>query len=81
MNSFRKKKPVEIRKIEEEKLLEEIIMKIELERVDMQEEITVEVLLNTRTTELVISLEFARKKRLKQRQIFTIRDIEEQKQI
>ena len=35
MNSFRKKKPVEIRKIEEEKLLEEIIMKIELERVDM----------------------------------------------
>jgi len=35
MNSFRKKKPVEIRKIEEEKSLEEIIMKIELERVDM----------------------------------------------
>jgi len=35
MNSFRKKKPVEIRKIEEEKSLEEIIMKIELERVDI----------------------------------------------
>ena len=40
-------------------------MKIGLERIDMQEGIMVEALLNNRATELVISLEFARKQGFK----------------
>ena len=42
-------------------MLRKIIVKIGLERIDMQKEVTVEVLLNSRATELVISSEFARK--------------------
>jgi len=41
------------------------MVKIGLERIDMQEKITVEALLNSSVTGLVISLEFARKKRFK----------------
>jgi len=37
------------------------MMKIRLERIDTQEEIMVEVLLDSRAMELVMSLEFARK--------------------
>jgi len=37
------------------------MMKIRLERIDTQEEIIVEVLLDSRAMELVMSLEFARK--------------------
>ena len=40
-------------------------MKIELERIDTQEGITVEALLDSSTTELVISSEFARKQSFK----------------
>ena len=40
-------------------------MKIGLERIDMQEEITVEALLDSRATGLVISSEFARKQSFK----------------
>ena len=40
-------------------------MKIELERIDIQEGITVEALLDSSTTELVISSEFARKQSFK----------------
>ena len=40
-------------------------MKIGLERIDMQEGIMVEALLNNRATELVMSLEFARKQGFK----------------
>ena len=36
-------------------------MKIGLKRIDTQEEITVEVLLDSGATELVMSLEFAKK--------------------
>ena len=42
-------------------LLREVTVKIGLERIDMQEEITVEVLLDSGATELVISPEFAKK--------------------
>ena len=42
-------------------ILREITVKIRLERIDTQEEITVETLLDSGATELVISLEFARK--------------------
>jgi len=41
------------------------MVKIGLERIDMQEKITVEALLNSSVTGLVISLKFARKKRFK----------------
>ena len=44
-------------------------MKIGLERVDTQEEVTVEVLLDSRTTGLVVSSEFARKQRFKLKKI------------
>jgi len=46
-------------------LLKEVTVKIELERIDMQERITVEALLDSGAMGLVISLEFARKQRFK----------------
>jgi len=44
-----------------EEQLREVTVKIGLERVDMQKGITVEALLNSNATELVMSSEFARK--------------------
>ena len=55
---------MEVRK-SERKLLREVMIKIGLEKLDTQEGITVEVLLDSGATELVISSEFARKKRFK----------------
>jgi len=43
------------------KLLKEVTVKIGLERIDIQEEVTVEVLLNSGAIGLVMSSEFARK--------------------
>ena len=60
---------MEVRSEEEGELLREVIVKIGLERIDMQEEITVELLLDSSITVLVISLEFARKKRFKLKKI------------
>ena len=45
-----------------EDMLREVTVKIGLERIDTQEEVMVEVLLNNGIIELVISLEFAKKK-------------------
>ena len=42
-------------------LLREVIVKIGLKRTDTQEGVTMEKLLDSGTTELVISLEFAKK--------------------
>ena len=64
-----KEKPVGVRKTNEEELSGEITVKIGLERIDMQEEITVEALLDRRTTGLVISSEFAKKIRFKLKKI------------
>jgi len=47
--------------LDKENLLREVIVKIGLERIDMQEGITVEALLDSGVTGLVMSLEFARK--------------------
>jgi len=44
-------------------------MKIVLERIDMQEGVTAEVLLDSEMTELVISLEFVRKQEFKLKKI------------
>ena len=54
------KKEGNIRKIEGESL-REVTVKIVLERINTQKGITVEVLLDSKTTGLVISLEFAKK--------------------
>ena len=61
----------DIREIEKRELLREVIINIGLERIDMQEEIIVEVLLDNRTTRLVISLEFMRKQEFKLKKIET----------
>ena len=45
------------------------MVKIGLERIDIQEEVTVEVLLDSGATGLVMSLEFARKQRFKLKKI------------
>ena len=45
------------------------MVKIGLERINIQEEVTVEALLDSSTTELVISLEFVRKQRFKLKKI------------
>ena len=50
-------------------MLREVIVKIGLERIDMQEEITVEVLLDSGVTGLVMSSEFTRKQRFKLKKI------------
>ena len=42
-------------------MFREVTVKIELERIDIQERVTVEVLLDSRVTGLIMSLEFARK--------------------
>ena len=49
--------------------MREIIIKIELERIDTQENMTVKVLLDSGVTGLVISSEFAKKQRFKLKKI------------
>ena len=55
---------MEVRKVKG-RLLKEITVKIRLERINMQEGITVEVLLDSGATGLVMSLEFAKKQEFK----------------
>ena len=55
---------MEVRKVEE-KTLREITVKIGLKRIDMQEGITVEALLDSGATRLVMSSEFAKKQGFK----------------
>ena len=50
--------------LDNEDLLREVIVKIGLERIDMQEGIIVKALLDSGAIGLVMSLEFARKKSL-----------------
>jgi len=57
-------KKIEVRKVER-KTLRKIMVKIGLERIDMQEGITVEALLDSGTTGLVMSLEFVKKQSFK----------------
>ena len=46
-------------------MLRKVMVKIGLERIDIQERVTVEVLLDSRATELVMSSDFARKQKFK----------------
>ena len=57
-------KKIEVRKVEE-KTLREVTVKIGLERVDIQEGITVEILLDSGATGPVMSSEFAKKQGFK----------------
>ena len=57
-------KKIEIRKVEG-KILREVTVKIGLERVNIQEEITVEALLDSGVTGLVMSSEFVKKQEFK----------------
>ena len=50
-------------------MLREVIIKIELERIDTQERLIVEALLDSEAMRLVISLEFARKQGFKLKKI------------
>ena len=50
-------------------MLREVTVKIGLERIDIQEEVTVEALLDSRATRLVISSEFVRKQGFKLKKI------------
>ena len=50
-------------------MLREVTVKIELKRIDIQEEVTVEVLLDSSVTGLVISLKFAQNQRFKLKKI------------
>ena len=50
---------MDIRKIKEEERLREVTVKIGLERIDMQEKLIVEALLDSGATGLVMSSEFA----------------------
>jgi len=47
--------------LDNEDMLREVMVKIGLERIDMQKEVTVEMLLDSKMTGLVMSSEFARK--------------------
>jgi len=50
-------------------MLREVMVKIGLERINTQEKVIMETLLDSRATGLVISLEFARKQRFKLKKI------------
>ena len=50
-------------------MLREVTVKIGLKRIDIQEEVIVEALLDSGATELVISSDFARKQRFKLKKI------------
>ena len=55
--------------LDKEDLLREVTVKISLKRINMQEGITMEVLLNSSATELVMSLKFSRKQKFKLKKI------------
>ena len=65
---------MEIRKVEG-KPLREVMVKIGLERIDTQEGITVEALLDSRATGLVMSSEFAKKQGFKLKKLERLMNI------
>jgi len=55
--------------LDNEDILRKVTVKTALEIIDIQEEVTVEVLLDSRMMKLVISLEFVRKQKFKLKKI------------
>jgi len=64
-----KGKTVEIRKVKRLRPLRKVTVKIGLEKINMQKRITVEILLDSKTTGLVMSSEFVKKKEFKLKKI------------
>jgi len=64
-----KKKLIEVRKTDDEELLRKIMVKIRLERINIQEGVIVEVLLDSRVMGLIMSSEFTKKIRFKLKKI------------
>ena len=67
-DSERIEKKIEVRKVEG-RTLREVTVKIRLERIDTQEGITVEALLDSGAIRLVMSSEFAKKQRFKMKRL------------
>ena len=67
-------KKIEVRKVEG-RTLREVMVKIGLERVDIQEGITVEALLDSGATGLVMSSEFAKKQGFKLKRLERLMNI------
>ena len=65
----KKKRPVEVRKIEGGKLLREVTVKIELKQKDDKERIVVKALLDIRVIILVISSEFTKKNKFRKKNL------------
>jgi len=65
----KKKKLVEVRKIEEGKISREVTVKIGLKQQEDKEEIVVEALLNSSMIGLIMSLEFARKNKFRKKKL------------
>ena len=65
----KKKRLVEVRKVERGKLLREVMVKVELKQEDDEKVIIVKALLDSRVTGLVISLEFARKNKFRKKKL------------
>ena len=65
----KKEKTVEVRKIEERKILREMTVKIGLKQKEDEEEIIVEALLDSGVTGLVMSLEFAKKNKVRKKKL------------
>ena len=65
----KKERPVEVRKVEEGKLLREVTVKIELKQKDDKERIIVKVLLDSKVIILVISSEFAKKNEFRKKKL------------
>ena len=74
MKSEGTEKKMEVRKVEG-KTLREVTVKIRLERIDTQEGITVEALLDSGTTGLVMSSEFAKKQGFKLKKLERLMNI------
>jgi len=65
----KKKRLVEVKKVEGGKLLKEVLVEIGLKQKDDKKEIIVEALLNSGMIELVMSSEFVRKNKFKKKKL------------
>jgi len=65
----KKEKTVEVRKVEGEKILRKVIVKIKLKQKEDEEGIIIETLLDNGVTGLMMSLEFARKDKFRKKKL------------
>ena len=65
----KKEKTVEVRKVEGEKILRKVTVKIKLKQEEDEEGIIIETLLDSGVTGLMMSLEFARKDKFRKKKL------------